>query len=68
MDQKIFIANKSSVQRNVFLPSQKIKFRQVHTEQEWPIIELFLIMFGANSQLMHTIGPKQMMEKKIYIS
>lgn len=25
---------------------QKIKFRQVHTEQEWPIIELFLIPFA----------------------
>lgn len=25
---------------------QKIKFQQVHTEQEWPIIELFLIPFA----------------------
>lgn len=34
-----------------FLPLQKIKFRQVHTEQEWPIIKLFLIHFAFVSNV-----------------
>lgn len=34
------------MQRNAENILQKIKFQQVHTEQEWPIIELFLIPFA----------------------